>query len=148
MCTQILLLINEVKFCCEQNKNHVTCCLYSATPCFSLFNRGRINNVKSIERIEMIEMIEMLQSRSALQSRSDGIEMLQSQSAVVLHRTHARNDAGTLCASLTMRREIVAMRRAGMTTSMIKMIPPKGKQCALHLHQEHDGDTPFRKIEN
>ena len=44
------------------------------------------------------------------------------------HRYHARN-VGTLCASLTMRREIVATRRAGVTTSVIKRIPHKGKQC-------------------
>ena len=50
-----------------------------------------------------------------------------------VHRYHARN-VGTLCASLTMRREIVAMRRAGLTTSVIKRIPPKGKQGAcIHI---------------
>ena len=43
------------------------------------------------------------------------------------HRYHSRN-VGTLCASLTMRREIVATRRAGVTTSVIKRIPPKGMQ--------------------
>jgi hypothetical protein len=130
------------------NRTKTMMFVFGNTMFFVVQSWRRINNVKSIEMIEMIEMVEMLQSRSALQSRSDGIEMLQSRSAVVLHRTHARNDAGALCASLTMRREIGATRRAGATTSMIKMIPPKGKQCALHLHQEHHGDTPFRKIEN
>jgi hypothetical protein len=38
-----------------------------------------------------------------------------------------------LCASLTMRREIVATRRAGLTTAVIKRIPSKGK----HAH-DHD----------
>jgi hypothetical protein len=36
-----------------------------------------------------------------------------------VHRYHARN-VGTLCASLTMRGEIVATRRAGLTTAVIK----------------------------
>ncbi len=43
------------------------------------------------------------------------------------HRTHARN-ANTLCASLTMRREIVATRRAGVTTSVLKEVAPRGDQ--------------------
>ena len=43
------------------------------------------------------------------------------------HRTHARN-ASTLCASITMRREIVATRRAGVTTSVLKEIAPRGDQ--------------------
>ena len=52
-----------------------------------------------------------------------------------VHRYHARN-VGTLCASLTMRREIVATRRAGLTTAVIKRIPSKGKprQCAWCIH--------------
>ena len=41
------------------------------------------------------------------------------------HRTHASN-ANTLCASLTMRREIVATRRAGVTTSVVTEIAPRG----------------------
>ena len=41
------------------------------------------------------------------------------------HRTHASN-ANTLCASLTMRREIVATRRAGVTTSVVTEIVPRG----------------------
>ena len=56
------------------------------------------------------------------------------------HRYHARN-VGTLCASLTMRREIVATRRAGVTTSVIKRIPPKGKPCACICC-----NTQFQKI--
>ncbi len=48
-------------------------------------------------------------------------------------RYHERN-VGTLCASLTMRREIVATRRPGLTTTVIKQIPSKGKQCAcIHI---------------
>jgi hypothetical protein len=46
-----------------------------------------------------------------------------------VHRYHARN-VGTLCVSLTMRLEIVATRRSGLTTAVIKRIPSKGKQCA------------------
>ena len=46
-----------------------------------------------------------------------------------VHRYHARN-VGTLCASLTMRREIIATRRAGLTTAVITRIPSKGKHCA------------------
>ena len=41
------------------------------------------------------------------------------------HRTHARN-VNTLCASLTMRREIVATRRTGVTTSVVTEIPRRG----------------------
>ena len=43
---------------------------------------------------------------------------------------HTQKDLGALFASLTLRREIVATRRAGVTTSVIKRIPHKGKQCA------------------
>ena len=43
------------------------------------------------------------------------------------HSTHARNK-NTLCASLTMRREIVATRRAGVATSVLKEVAPKGEQ--------------------
>ena len=50
-----------------------------------------------------------------------------------VHRYHARN-VGTLCASLTMRREIVATRRAGLTTAVIRRIPSKGKQCAWCIY--------------
>ena len=42
------------------------------------------------------------------------------------HRTHAKN-INTLCANLTMRREIVATRRAGVTTSVITKIPHRGE---------------------
>lgn len=50
-----------------------------------------------------------------------------------VHRFHARN-VGTLCASLTMLREIVATRRTGVTTSVIRRIPSTGKQCAyIHI---------------
>ena len=42
------------------------------------------------------------------------------------HRTHATT-VNTLCANLTMRREIVATRRAGVTTSVITKIPPRGE---------------------
>ena len=45
------------------------------------------------------------------------------------HRYHSRN-VGTLCASLTMRREIVATRRAGVTTAVVKRIPATGMQYA------------------
>ena len=41
------------------------------------------------------------------------------------HRTHARN-VNTLCASLMMRREIVATRRTGVTTSVVTEIPRRG----------------------
>ena len=41
------------------------------------------------------------------------------------HRTHTRN-VNTLCANLMMRKEIVATRRAGVTTSVITQIAPKG----------------------
>jgi len=41
------------------------------------------------------------------------------------HSTHTRN-VNTLCASLMMRKEIVATRRAGVTTSVITQIAPKG----------------------
>ncbi len=40
------------------------------------------------------------------------------------HHTHARN-ANTLCASVTMRREIVVTRRAGATSSAVEEIAPK-----------------------
>ena len=43
------------------------------------------------------------------------------------HQTHARNQ-NKLCASLTMRREIVATRRAGVATSVLKEVAPKGEQ--------------------
>ena len=49
-----------------------------------------------------------------------------------VHRFHARN-VGTLCASLTMLREIVATRRTGVTTSVIRRILSTGKQCAYIL---------------
>ncbi len=58
---------------------------------------------------------------------------IMAQPSYDVHRYHARN-VGTLCASLTMRREIVATRRAGLTTAVIKRIPPKGKQCAWCIH--------------
>ena len=51
------------------------------------------------------------------------------------HRTHARN-ANTLCASLTMRREIVATRRAGVTTSVVKEIAPRGVHHMV-AHERH-----------
>ena len=43
------------------------------------------------------------------------------------HRTHARN-ANSLCANITMRREIIATRRAGVTTSVVKEIASKREQ--------------------
>ena len=58
---------------------------------------------------------------------------IMAQPSYNVHRYHARN-VGTLCASLTMRRGIVATRRAGLTTAVIKRIPPKGKQCAWCIH--------------
>jgi hypothetical protein len=60
------------------------------------------------------------------------IEILQSRSAVVQNHNHARN-VGTLYPSLTMRREMVASRRAHrlrVTTSVVKSISTKGTQCA------------------
>jgi hypothetical protein len=47
-----------------------------------------------------------------------------------VHRSYHARNVGTFCASLTMRREIVATRRAGLTTSVIKRIPSKGNQCS------------------
>ena len=55
------------------------------------------------------------------------------------HRTHARN-ANTLCASLTMRREIIATRRAGVTTSVVTEIAPKGVHRMLARNKK-DGST-------
>ena len=43
------------------------------------------------------------------------------------HRYHARN-VNSLCANITMRREIIATRRAGVTTSVVKEIAPKREQ--------------------
>jgi len=57
------------------------------------------------------------------------------------HRTHARN-ADTLCASLTMRREIIATRRAGVTTSVVKEIAPKGAHHTI-AHDWKDAGTRF-----
>ena len=55
------------------------------------------------------------------------------------HRVHARN-ANTLCASLTMRREIIATRRAGVTTSVVTEIASKGVHRML-AHDWQDGRT-------
>ena len=51
------------------------------------------------------------------------------------HRTHARN-VNTLCASLTMRREIVATRRTGVTTSVVTEIPRRGMHDMV-AHARH-----------
>jgi hypothetical protein len=50
-----------------------------------------------------------------------------------------------------MRREIVATRRAGVTTSVIKRIPPKGKQracvCLMHRIKSIMATLNFEKLE-
>jgi hypothetical protein len=50
-----------------------------------------------------------------------------------------------------MRREIVATRRAGVTTSVIKRIPPKGKQracvCLMHRIKKKMAALNFEKLE-
>ena len=50
------------------------------------------------------------------------------------HRTHARN-ANTLCANVTMRREIIATKRAGVTTSVVTEIAPKGVHHMMVAHE-------------
>ena len=60
------------------------------------------------------------------------------------HQTHTRN-VGTLCASLTMRREIVATRHTGVTTSVVRDIPiPKGEQ---HFHAWKNVSNEVRKLD-
>jgi hypothetical protein len=49
-------------------------------------------------------------------------------------RTNAAN-ADTLCANLTMRREIVATRRAGVTTAFITTIPTSKGVHPLIVHE-------------
>ena len=61
------------------------------------------------------------------------------------HRTHARN-ADTLCASLTMRREIIATRRAGVTTSVVKEIAPKGAHHTI-AHDWKDAGTRLDRFD-
>ena len=71
------------------------------------------------------------------------------------HGTHARN-ANTLCASLTMRREIIATRRAGVTTAVVTETPPKGvhhmlahdrKDVGLHWGTRFNISTTTNKLE-
>ncbi len=50
------------------------------------------------------------------------------------HHTHATN-VNTLCANLTMRREIVVTRRAGVTTSVITRITPSKGEHRLIAHE-------------
>ena len=65
-------------------------------------------------------------------------------------QTHARN-VNSSCSSLMMRREIVAAKRAGVTTSVIMEIAPRGnraQRCASHdcsctITMEYEMESEF-----
>ncbi len=58
------------------------------------------------------------------------------------HRIHAKNE-NTLCASLTMRRELVATRRAGVSTSVVTEIAPRGVHHMV-AHARYQWDMTWK----
>ena len=99
----------------------------------SISNHNRLMFALKILCVSLFEYGHGTHCKTCAASTNYRIRMHESK--MHSYRYHARN-VGTLCqcASLTMRREIVATRRAGLTTSVIKRIPPKGKQGAcIHI---------------
>ena len=102
----------------------------------SISNHNRLLFAQKILCVSLFEYGHGTHCKTCAASTNYRIRMHESKMhSYDVHRYHARN-VGTLCqcASLTMRREIVATRRAGLTASVIKRIPPKGKQGAcIHI---------------